>query len=356
MYKIVHDQDIDREKWTRFVAENPHGSIFHTPEMYDVFLKTKHYDPHPFAALDESGEIQALLSPVVISLYSTPVLSRFSARAVDYGGPVYSETDSGKAAMKTLLTEYLRKIGKQAIFSEFRNLSDVGSIHGALDESGFRFESHVNYWIELDAPYEEILLRATQDARKAVRRAFKRGLRVYETKDPEFVPLFCHFLKETYQRKRVPFPDFSLFQNCFDILVPQKYATFFAAEAEGRVVGGLLALLYNEVIYLFYFGDDVRMRHYNIMDGFMGYTIQWGLERGFKIIDFGWAGKKNEAYGVRNFKAKFGGREILFGRHVFIHRPKILRLSVMGYKLIRGIRGGHHREVHSDQEPTDSIK
>ena len=355
-FKIVNHEDMDREQWTRFVAENPHGTIFHTPEMYDVFLKTKKFTPHTCAAVDESGKIQALISPVVISLYSAPILSSLSSRAIDYGGPAYSETDLGKAAIKALLADYLHEIGKHALFSEFRNLSDVQSIHGVLDSQGFQFTPHINYWIELNAPYEEILLRTTPDTRKSVRRAFKRGLCITETRDPEFLPRFYHFLKETYKRKRVPLSDFSLFQNCFNILVPKNYAAFFAAEAQGRIVGGLLALLYKEAIYLFYFGDDVCMRHYNIMDGFMGYIIQWGIERGYKTVDFGWAGRKDEAYGVREFKAKYCGREILYGRHVCIHKPKTYQFSMMAYKMIRGILKIPIREVHSEQQVVDSLK
>ena len=40
----------------------------------------------------------------------------------------------------------------------------------------------------------------------------------------------------------------------------------------------------------------------------------WGAENGYRLCNFGGAGKRDEEYGVRDFKAKFGGELICFAR------------------------------------------
>ena len=38
----------------------------------------------------------------------------------------------------------------------------------------------------------------------------------------------------------------------------------------------------------------------------MWHTLDWGAEDGYSLNNFGGAGKPDEEYGVRDFKAKFG--------------------------------------------------
>jgi lipid II:glycine glycyltransferase (peptidoglycan interpeptide bridge formation enzyme) len=67
----------------------------------------------------------------------------------------------------------------------------------------------------------------------------------------------------------------------------------------------------------------------------MWHILKWGAENGYRTYDFGGAGNPDEKYGVRDFKAKFGGRLVCFGRNTFVHDPALLRLSTFGYSLLR---------------------
>ncbi len=51
------------------------------------------------------------------------------------------------------------------------------------------------------------------------------------------------------------------------------------------------------------------------------------------VFDFGEAGKPDEEYGGRDFKAKFGGKLACFGRNTYTHTPALLRLSRWSYVL-----------------------
>ena len=36
---ITNGNNIDKNKWSEFVYNHPHGNIFQTPEMYEVYHK-----------------------------------------------------------------------------------------------------------------------------------------------------------------------------------------------------------------------------------------------------------------------------------------------------------------------------
>jgi len=53
------------------------------------------------------------------------------------------------------------------------------------------------------------------------------------------------------------------------------------------------------------------------------------------VYDFGGAGKPDEPYGVRDFKAKFGGKLINYSRNTSSHSPRWLAVSKVGYQIYR---------------------
>ncbi len=83
----------DTKLWCEFVLDHPCGNIFQTPEMAEVYRRTKNYEPVTLAAVDtKDGEMVAVLQAVVIKELSG-VLSSFSARAVIQGGPLFIENE-----------------------------------------------------------------------------------------------------------------------------------------------------------------------------------------------------------------------------------------------------------------------
>ena len=56
----------DTKQWSEFVLNHPHENIFQTPEMAEVYLRTKNYAPVSLAAINDTGEMLAVLQAVVI--------------------------------------------------------------------------------------------------------------------------------------------------------------------------------------------------------------------------------------------------------------------------------------------------
>ena len=92
---------------------------------------------------------------------------------------------------------------------------------------------------------------------------------------------------------------------------------------------------YKDVVYGWYGGVDRAYGSYIPNELLTWHILQWGAEHGYRMYDFGGAGEPDEEYGVRDFKAKFGGELVSFGRNTCECAPWLLRLSKLGYRLLR---------------------
>ena len=82
----------------------------------------------------------------------------------------------------------------------------------------------------------------------------------------------------------------------------------------------MLALVYKNTIYDYYAGSLIE--HYNKYpnDLIPWEVFKWGKNNGFTKFDFGGAGKPNIPYGVREYKKKFGGYFVNYGRYNKVHK------------------------------------
>ncbi|MBN2102653.1 peptidoglycan bridge formation glycyltransferase FemA/FemB family protein [bacterium] len=319
--------------WKAFLEKSPHSTVFHTPEMFQVFQNSLDYQPRIYAA-EKNGSILAMFLPVLVTL-KPGLLRSLTTRAIHYGGSLYQETEQGREAYSYLLDYYINDINNHALFSDIRNLTDPASVLPLLRKKGFVKEPHINYWIGLDKPPDKIWQQFHKSARRNVRLAEKRGVTFETIKERSMLPLFYQNLKRTFAVKHIPLPDLSLFENIFNILVPKNMAMFFLAKAEGKPFASFLVLVYHKIIYLWYSADDFKMRNYYPTDGFIWHILKWGHQNGYRLFDFGWAGRIDQPYGVRQFKEKFGGDLIEFGRYIYVHKPALLKISKIGYDILQ---------------------
>ena len=331
---IVHH--LDEHLWREFVDKNPMGNIFHTPEMFQVFARTNRYEPELWAAVDSSGAPLALLLPVQISVIGG-WMRALTTRAVVFGSVLCEPGATGNEALALLLKAYTRPTLSAPLFTELRNLWDINAIlSSTFREQGFIYEEHLNYLIDLDRPADAVFLGFTAHTRKNIRRGLNRGeVVIEEMRELEQVATCYNLLKKTYQNAQVPLADRSLFEAAFDILYPKDMVQFTRARVGDTFVAMSIELLYKDVVYGWYAGSDRAYGHYQPNDLLMWHILQWGAEKGYRVYDFGGAGKPNEEYGVRDFKAKFGGTLVCFGRYIYVPAPFLLRIGTLGYNIVR---------------------
>lgn len=328
---------LEKDRWTAFVKNHPDGNIFLTPEMFDVFNRTKGFRPQLWAAV--SGErILSLLVPVHVTLLNKPVLRRFTTRSVAYGSALCAPGPEGTEALGELLQAYAQQAERTSLFTELRNLTDLQTLQPTLQQHGFAHEEHLNFLINLNRPVEEILQGIGSRTRKHIRRELKRGkVRIQEVTGPDGVETCYRLLQKTYQSARVPLADRSLFEAAFDLLGPQKMVRFTLAVVDDSPAAASVDLLFKDVMYGWFGGLDRAFGSYMPNELLTWHLLQWGAENGFRVYDFGGAGKPDEDYGVRDFKSKFGGELVCYGRNTCVHAPFSLGLSKLGYQLFRGL-------------------
>jgi lipid II:glycine glycyltransferase (peptidoglycan interpeptide bridge formation enzyme) len=66
--------------------------------------------------------------------------------------------------------------------------------------------------------------------------------------------------------------------------------------------------------------------------------MEWGHNNGYEKFDFGGAGKPDEEYGVRDYKLKFGGELVNWGRFQKVHKPFLMRVGKLGFKIWQKLR------------------
>ncbi len=342
---------LDERCWREFVEEHPHGSIFHTPEMYEVFSRTKGFKPLLWAAIDPRGRPLALLLPVQVTLFPGP-LRFLSTRALVYGSVLHENSPSGTEAVRLLLDNYNRKT-RGILLTEMRNLVSLDPIQPILQTASFQYEEQLNYLIHLDRPVDEILQSMHKRTRHRIRLALKRQeVTVTEIEDRSELALFYHLVCMSYQAARVPVADRSLFEAAFDVLRPKGMVKFLLAWVGDQCVAASAELLYKDVIFGWYSGLNRDFGSDSANYILRWHLWEWGATHGYRIFDFGGAGRSYQPYGVRDFKAKFGGELVSYGRNIRIHSPVCLAICKVAYQVYRRIafKGRHTADGHPSQE------
>jgi lipid II:glycine glycyltransferase (peptidoglycan interpeptide bridge formation enzyme) len=112
-------------------------------------------------------------------------------------------------------------------------------------------------------------------------------------------------------------------------------ARFVAVYLKDVPIAVSIDLLFKDRVYYWYGGMDRDYSRQHPNEYLRWSVIRRGKEEGYALFDFGGAGRPDQVYGVRDFKAKFGGDLVGYGRNVYEHSPRLLRLSTLGYGVVR---------------------
>jgi serine/alanine adding enzyme len=327
---------LDHAPWRRFVDEESGGNVFHTPEMFEAFARAEGYSPTLWTAVEPDGRPLALFLPVEISLVPGP-LQYLTTRAVAYGSVLCRQDERGRRALGVLLQRYGDSVGRAVLFTELRNMSDCGAAQGVLASHGFTFHDHLNFLIDLTGPAKAIWAQIRPNARRNIRKAERLNVRVREADDIADIDAAYGVLRDSYKRLRVPLPPASLFRSTFEILGPLGMMRVLLAEVDDTVVGALTLLLHKGVALYWYTGMLREHSSHRPADLLVWRSLELARELGLEVFDFGGGGTPEKDYGVRDFKAKFGGELVNYGRNIKVHAPVRFRLGQAGYSAWRRI-------------------
>jgi lipid II:glycine glycyltransferase (peptidoglycan interpeptide bridge formation enzyme) len=246
------------------------------------------------------------------------------------------------AILNFLLKEYNNIIQKKAIYTQVRNLCKHGyCFQSCFELNGFRYEEHLDILLYIDRPENALWKNLHAKKRNKIRRARQEGTTFAELTTEERVNEAYNILAEVYGRARLPLGDPSLFTATFAGLYPKGLIRFFGAYNQNKLIGVLVALCYKDRIYDWYAGSYREYQNKFPNDLLPWEIFLWGKEKGYKIFDFGGAGKPGISYGVREHKKKFGGEMVCFGRYEKIHKPLLMKMGKLGFNLRRFLNFSH---------------
>jgi len=203
----------DKQQWDEFVRNHPHGSIFQTTDMAEVYRQTKNYDPVSLAAIDpDSGGMLAVLQAVVIREMGG-LLGSFSARSVIQGGPLVVEGKEGFKAAAKLMEHYDSVVRKKVIYTQIRNMWDTQDVKTIMQKAGYAYVEHLNYLIDLNMDKKELWNNLFKSRRNGITKSYRLGSSLKEFSDMKSVEIIYKPLQETYSHAKIPLASITLFRS-----------------------------------------------------------------------------------------------------------------------------------------------
>lgn len=358
--KILTYEEIDKREWKTLVEKSSTGTWFQTPEAYAFFASMPElFRPFVVAISNQTSlsEAQHSINPSLQTLRAicmgyvtkekSAVKQYFTRRAIIIGGPVIANDATEEEV--GLLLEGIRGLEFRGlgspIYVETRNLNDYSRWKEAFEKAGFDYMPHLNFHIDpmVDNLSENRHRQVRQSnaeieiiENKNIQNTAYADINIEkeENKNENTIREWYEILRELYRTKvKTPLWPEEFFLEAYR----QGVGTFMMVKHNNRVIGGSMLVMGKEgTTYEWYACGQNRVykdQHPSVMATWAG--IQWAKEQGYTRYDMMGAGKPDEEYGVRDFKAEFGGEKVEHGRFLYVCKPMLYRFGKLGVKLLK---------------------
>ncbi|NVO21358.1 MAG: GNAT family N-acetyltransferase [Bacteroidetes bacterium] len=325
--------EINREKWSEFVSAHPHGTIFQSPEMFDLYASVNSYKPLVYALEDENGAYRILLLAVIIDDFKG-WMGQFSSRTLIYGGPIIDlNTEHPELLTEIVLDALIKEVRKKSLYIQIRNLTDLSLFEPVFRSKSFVKHDHLNLIVRT-ANTEETINCISKSKIRQARQSLMNGAEVVQATTVEEIHEFYLILEKMYRtRIHKPLPPESFFQTFLEASNKGKLGVILLAKLKGHVIGGIVCPVSpGKTLFEWYIcGEDKAYQkiHPSVLLTYS--AIEYAAKNGFQKFDFMGIGNPDIPYGVREFKSKFGGRTVNYGRFLLVNNKPIYLLASLGY-------------------------
>lgn len=328
--RLLTDGEIPLHKWEEFMQQNMHATPFQSPGFYDLFNSTEGFSAEAFA-VEEDSKIRSLV--VVTFQRGSGIKGYFSRRAIIYGGPLLDEQSPETAGM--LINAIVKSTEKTAIYTEVRNLSDYTNYKELFTGSKFDYVPYLNFRIDT-GNRDEMIDRISSSRLRQIKKARKMSVCCCEASGIEEVHQFYNILRELYDSKlHKPLPG----EDFFIEFHRRNLGKYMLVKHDNKVIGGMMCpLLEGRAVYEFYIcglDESFPDLYPSVMATWS--VMEYASANGLGFFDMMGAGKPGEYYGVRDFKARFGGNLVEFGRFIRINKPLLYRTGKAGLSFLKGM-------------------
>lgn len=256
----------------------------------------------------------------------------FSRRAIINGGPYFAE-DITEEEVKTLLSECRNGLKNKAIYIETRNFNDYSRFRSLFEDCGFMFEPHYDFIIDTES-IEVAEDHLGKSRRRDIKTSLRDGAVIIDNPTTEQIEAFYGLLSTLYATKvKTPLFPFVF----FDKLSEEPFSRFLLVEYQGEIIGGTVCVYDDNTMYeWFACGNDGAYKSIFPSTLATWAGIKFAAESGQLHFDMMGAGAPGDGgYGVREFKAKFGGELVEYGRFKYICNKPLYTFGEIGVSLLR---------------------
>ena len=341
-YKILTYEQINKTEWAKFVASSSTGTWFQTPEAFDFYASQPElFEPFVLAISHQPSAVKDQALRAVCCGYVTveknPIKQFFTRRAIIIGGPALAD-DATDEEVEILMKAVHKQLQLQAIYIETRNFNDYSKWKKAFAKAGFEYQPHLNFHVDC-TDKERMWERLSDNRKRQLRKQPTHTLPkekacdlAADVTEPD-VREWYQILQELYRTKvKTPLFPLSFFMEAYK----QRIGKFLLVKHEGKVIGGSMVVRDDKSVYEWFecgLNAEYKDQYPSVLATWAGmeYAHQCGIAR----YDMMGAGEPDKPYGVRDFKAEFGGKLVEQGRFIHIAKPMLYKMGCAGIKFLK---------------------
>ena len=331
MIKILYSgEEISGSRWGELAGLSSTASWFQTQEAYHFFQSVSF-----LTAFALGIERDGVLKGVVVGYIQKDggIVKRFlSRRAIINGGPLLADdiTEEELSRFLGALKAYLQR---KAIYIETRNYVDYSRFRAVFEANGFVYEPHYDFLV--DVTEGDAWIKRMESSRiRFVKSSLKNGASVVDSPTEADVKGYYAVLKELYSTK-IKRPLFPL--DFFLNLYHTPFCRFLLVKYQEEIIGGTVCVFDDNVAYEWYVcgKDGVYKKIYPSTVATYS-AISFAASHGCRYFDMMGAGAPGDGgYGVREFKAKFGGELQENGRFSYACNKVLFAVGKLGVKVLK---------------------
>jgi len=323
--QILTYNQIDRQQWITLVQTSETGTWFQSPEAFDFFASLPEL-MEPFVyAVEGEGKLRAVCVGYVTKERNS-IKQFFTRRAIIIGGPAITN-DCINEEVSLLLSTLRQQLSTGAnapIYIETRNFNDYSPWKDSFEEAGFAYQLHLNFHVDPS-------VNNLSDNRK---RQLKKSDAITEFAVSENdIQEWYQVLSELYRTKvKTPLWPIDFFLQAYR----QGIAKFLLVKLDGHIIGGSMVVADERTVYEWFecgLNAEYKDQYPSVMATYAG--IQLAHKTNCSRYDMMGAGEPGVPYGVRDFKAEFGGKLVEHGRFLCVCKPMLYRLGACVVKFLK---------------------
>lgn len=330
-----NSEKIDFNLWDNFLNDHPKGTVFQSSHMFELFRKTDNFKPIAIL-ISNNNRILGVLLAVIIREYSG-IAGFLSSRTVIYGGPVICDrSNQVEKVLDLLLKELVKKVKNRSIFIQFRNFNDCTNQLETYTKNGFRYLDRLNYLV--DTSSEEVVKRGISSSKlRQIKKSLKSGTEIITPENIDQVMAFYEILFDLYKNKiKKPLPKWSFFKNFYELSKDGRLGVIKLIKYNDNIIGGILSPIFNESTIYEWYVCGLDKEHKQLYPSVLATwaAIDFALKNNIRRFDFMGVGTPDKDYGVRDFKSKFGGELVNFGRFGRINNKFLYAITEIGFNIL----------------------